>query len=214
VAARVDELTRADIVPGYAQDLAQAVLVRQAATNLAFLFRGHAKRIAQSGDDRVAAALQDALRDVHAFCRTRALQGLRTPDKRIFLEARAQMHLLGREKPSRPREIKQAAENMARFLESLSVISRRENLRLHDREQLAAAGRALESARQRLAQPARARPALVEAVRAASALYGRDAQLDAYLRAQRHFPADWMADPELPGEIERLSAVLAAVSPP
>src|SRR5712671_7615391 len=76
VAARVDELTRADIVPGYAEDLVQAVLVRQAATNLAFLFRGHAKRIAQALEDRIAAALQDALRDVHAFTRTRALQAL------------------------------------------------------------------------------------------------------------------------------------------
>jgi hypothetical protein len=214
VAARVDELTRADIVPGYAEDLVQAVLVRQAATNLSFLFRGHAKRIAQAPDDRVAAALSDALRDVHAFSRTRALQALRTPDKRIFLEARAQMHQLGREKPPRPREIKQAVENLARFLESLSVISRRENLRLHDRAQLAAAGRAIESARQRVAQPARARIALIESVRAASALYGRDAQLDAYLRAQRHFPADWLADAELPGEVERLTALLGAVSPP
>jgi len=214
VAARVDELTRADIVPGYAEDLVQAVLVRQAATNLAFLFRGHARRIAQAPDDRIAAALQDALRDVHAFSRTRALQALRTPDKRIFLEARAQMHQLGREKPPRAIEIKQAVENLARFLESLSVISRRENLRLHDREQLAAAGRALELARQRLAQPPRARIALLEAVRAASALYGRDAQLDPYLRAQRHFPVDGLADPEVPAEIERLAALLAAVSPP
>ena len=214
VAARVDELTRADIVPGYAEDLVQASLLRQGATNLAFLFRGHARRIAQSPDDRIAAALQDALRDVHAFCRTRALQSLRTPDKRIFLEARAQMHQLGREKPARPRQIQEAVENMARFLDSLTVISRRENLRLHDREQLAAAGRALESARQRIAQRPRARIALIEAVRAASALYGRDAQLDAYLRAQRHFPADWLADPEIPGEVERLSALLAAVSPP
>src|SRR5216684_457105 len=177
VAARVDELTRADIVPGYAEDLVQAVLVRQAATNLAFLFRGHARRIAQAPDDRIAAALQDALRDVHAFSRTRALQALRTPDKRIFLEARAQMHL-------------------------------------HGREQLAAAGRALELARQRLAQPPRARIALLEAVRAASALYGRDAQLDPYLRAQRYFPVDGLADPEVPAEIERLAALLAAVSPP
>jgi hypothetical protein len=214
VAARVDELTRADIVPGYAEDLVQASLLRQAATNLAFLFRGHARRIGQSPDDRIAPALQDALRDVHAFSRTRALQSLRTPDKRIFLEARAQMHQLGREKPPRPRQIQEAVENMARFLDSLTMISRRENLRLHDREQLAAAGRALESARQRIAQPPRARIALIEAVRAASALYGRDAQLDAYLRAQRHFPADWLADPEIPGEVERLSALLAAVSPP
>src|SRR6266850_1004279 len=214
VAARVDELTRADIVPGYAEDLVQAVLVRQAATNLAFLFRGHAKRIGQSADDRIAAALQDALRDVHAFTRTRALHALRTHDKRIFLEARAQMHKLGRDKAPPAREIKHAAENLARFLESLSVINRRENLRLHDREQLAAAGRAVESARQRVAQPSRARIALTEAVRAAAALYGRDAQLDAYLRAQRHFPADWLADPELPAEIERFAGLLGAVSPP
>jgi hypothetical protein len=158
--------------------------------------------------------LQDALRDVHAFTRTRALHALRTHDKRIFLEARAQMHQLSREKAPRAREIKEAAENLARFLDSLSVISRRENLRLHDREQLAAAGRAVEAAHERVAQPTRARIALTEAVRAASALYGRDAQLDVYLRAQRHFPADWLADPELPAEIERLAGLLAAVSPP
>src|SRR5438094_1301598 len=214
VAVRVDELTRADIVPGYAEDLVQASLLRQAATNLAFLFRGHARRIGQSPEDRIAAALQDALRDVHGFSRTRALQSLRTPDKRIFLEVRAQMHQLGREKPPRARPIQEAVGNMARLLESLSVISRRENLRLHDREQLAAAGRALEVARQRVSQLPRARIALIEAVRAASALYGRDAQLDAYLRAQRHFPADWLADPEIPGEVERLASLLAAVSPP
>src|SRR5438105_13301874 len=53
VAVRVDELTRADIVPGYAEDLVQASLLRQAATNLAFLFRGHARRIAQTPEDRI-----------------------------------------------------------------------------------------------------------------------------------------------------------------
>ena len=35
------------------------------------------------------------------------------------------------------------------------------------------------------------------AVHAASALYGRDVQLDAYLRAQRHFPVAWLHDPEI-----------------
>ena len=105
-------------------------------------------------------------------------------------------------------------ENLARFLDSLSLISRRENLRVHDREQLGAALRALEAAHERMAQPARARIALLEALRAAGSLYGRDAQLDAYLRAQRHFPVDWIADPELPAELDRLGVVLAGVSPP
>ena len=214
VASRVDEVERADVVPGYAEDLAQALLLRQAATNLAFLFRGHAKRVAAAADDRITAALGDALRDVHAFSRSRALQGLRTSDKRIFLEARAQLHQLVREKPAKVREIRQAVENLARFLDSLSVISRRENLRLHDREQLAAAGRALESARERLARPGVARVALAQAMRGAMSLYGRDAQLDTYLRAQRHFPVEWLADPEVGPEIDRLSMLLAAMPPP
>jgi hypothetical protein len=214
IASRVDDLTRADIVPGYAEDLQQALLVRQATTNLAFLFRGHAKRIAQAAGDKVAQALKDALRDVHAFSRTRALPGLRTHDKHIFLDARAQLHQLARQKPPEAAAIRQGVENLARFLDSLALISRRENLRVHDREQLAAAGRALEAARERLEQPARARIALLEALRAAAALYGRDAQLDAYLRAQRHFPVDWIADPELPAELDRLGAVLGGVSAP
>jgi len=154
------------------------------------------------------------LRDVHAFSRTRALQGLRTHDKHIFLDTRAQLHQLSRQNPPNVRAIRQAIENLARFLDSLSVISRRENLRVHDREQLAASGRALESARERIAQPARARIALLEALRAASSLYGRDAQLDAYLRAQRHFPLEWLADAELPPEVERLGSLLATVSAP
>jgi hypothetical protein len=214
IASRVDELSRADVVPGYAEDLQQALLVRQATTNLAFLFRGHAKRIAQAGADRLVPALQDALRDVHAFSRTRALQGLRTHDKHIFLDARAQLHQLARQKPPDAAATRQSVENLARFLDSLSLISRRENLRVHDRDQLAVAGRALEAARDRLVQPARARIALLEALRAAGALYGRDAQLDAYLRAQRHFPVDWIADPELPAELDRLGTVLAGVSAP
>lgn len=214
IASRVDELSRGDIVPGYAEDLQQALLVRQATTNLAFLFRGHARRIAQAGPDKLVAALQDALRDVHAFSRTRALQGLRTHDKHIFLDARAQLHQLARQKPPDASAIRRAVENLARFLDSLSLISRRENLRVHDREQLGAAVRALEAARERIAQPARARIALLEALRASASLYGRDAQLDAYLRAQRHFPVDWIADPELPAELDRLGAVLGGVSPP
>jgi len=51
-------------------------------------------------------------------------------------------------------------------------------------------------------------------VHAASALYGRDVQLDAYLRAQRHFPVAWLHDPEIAIEIERFGALLAGIPPP
>ncbi len=214
VCSFVAEVDRQDVVPGYAAELETGIIVRQATSNLAFLFRGHTKRISAAGDDRIIAALQDALKDLHAYSRTRALPSLRTSDKRIFLETRATLYHLVKDSPPKSREIKNAVENLARFLDSMSVVSRRENLRLHDRAQLANAGRHLEAAQFKLAMPEVARSELVGAVHAAGRLYGRDVQLDAYLRAQRHFPADWLHDPEIAAEIERFGSLLAGIASP
>ena len=214
VCSFVAEVDRQDVVPGYAIELESGIIVRQATSNLAFLFRGHTKRIGAASDDRIVAALHDALKDLHAFSRTRALPALRTSDKRIFLETRATLYRLLKASPVKSREIKNAVENLARFLDSMSVVSRRENLRLHDRAQLASAGRRLEAAQFNLSMPEIARAELGEAVHAAGRLYGRDVQLDAYLRAQRHFPVDWLHDPEIAVEIERFAAVLAGIAAP
>ena len=214
VCSFVAEVDRQDVVPGYLGDLESGLIVRQATSNLAFLFRGHTKRIGAASDDRIIAALRDALKDLHAYSRTRALPALRTSDKRIFLETRATLYRLVKVSPPRSRDIKNAVENLARFLDSMSVVSRRENLRLHDRAQLAKAGRHLEAAQFNLSTPEVARTELVDAVHSAAALYGRDVQLDAYLRAQRHFPVDWLHDPEIAIEIERFGALLAGIAPP
>jgi len=213
LASTVEDVERINVVPGYALDLSQALLVRNAATNLAFLFRGHARRIAATPDDRLATVLGEALRDVQAFSRTRALAALRTADKRIFLETRTELHALSLETPPRVREIKLTTENLARFLDSLSMVSRRENLRLHDRQHLAEASAEVEIARQ-TTEASSVRAGLVRAVAAASALYGRDAQLDAFLRAQRHFPAEWLADTETATELGKLGNLLAAIPAP
>ncbi len=205
---------RAETVPGYAEDLSAALLLRQAATNLAFLFRGHARRVAGTSEERLQGALQDALRDVSAFSRTRALPALRTADLRIFLEARARLVKLAAAEDSSVRAGRETVENLARFFDSLSVISRRENLRVHDRAQLAAVGRLLEAAQESKAPRERAREDLVRAVSAAMALYGRDLQLDAYLRGQRHFAVDWLTDGEVAPEVERVLALLMGVAQP
>lgn len=213
IASRVGEEERAQVVPGYQADLDAAVLVRAAAANLAFLFRGHYKRIAAASEEKVHPALQDALKDLAAFARTRALTALRTADKRIVLESRAALHQLdARGAPSL--EVRQAVEGLSRYLDSLSVISRRENLRLHDRAALAGASRLLEVAQAagRAGDHPRTRLQLSSAIRASWSLYGRDPQLDAWLRAQRHFPAEWLIDAELLRETERLAAQLAGIS--
>jgi hypothetical protein len=214
VASTTIEVDRTEIVPGYAEDLASALLLRQAATNVAFLFRGHARRVAGTSEERLPAALQDAFRDVTAFSRTRALPLLRTADKRIFLEARARLARLVEGPNATLRGARDVVENLARFFDSLSVISRRENLRIHDRAQLAAVGRHLEAAQSTLAWPATARDHLVGAFAAASSLYGRDLQLDAHLRAQRHFPVEWLADGEVGPEVDRLAGFIMAIAQP
>jgi hypothetical protein len=214
VASFVAEVDREDVVPGYLTELEAGIIVRQATSNLAFLFRGHTKRIGASSDERVLPALQDALKDLHSYSRTRALPALRTSDKRIFLETRATLYRLLKVSPPRTREIKQSVENLARFLDSMSVVSRREALRLHDRAQLAKVGRHLEIAQTNLGQPEVARTELRAGLSAALRLYGRDVQLDAYLRGQRHFPSDWLSDIEIPYEVERVAALLAGIAPP
>jgi len=213
LASTVEEVERIKVVPGYALDLSQALLVRTASTNLAFLFRGHARRIAAAPADRLAAVVAEALRDVHAFSRTRALPALRTADKRLFLETRTELHALSLETPLRERDIRLTAENLARFLDSLSMVSRRENLRLHDRQHLAEARAAVEIAQQ-TTEASSVRAGLVGAVAAASALYGRDAQLDAFLRAQRHFPSEWLTDSELAAELSKLGNLLSDIPDP
>jgi hypothetical protein len=214
VACFVAEVDREDVVPGYVTEVESAIVVRQATSNLAFLFRGHTKRIAAASDERLLPALQDALKDLHAYSRTRALPALRTSDKRIFLETRATLYRLVKVAPPKVREIKQAVENMARFLDSMSVVSRREYLRLHDRAQIATVGRHLELSQSSLGEPEAARAELAKALRAGMRLYGRDVQFDAYLRGQRHFPAEWLSDAELPFEVERVAALLAGFAPP
>jgi len=205
---------REEVVPGYAAELQNSLLVREATCNLAFLFRGHAKRIATAGADKILPALQDALKDLHAFSRTRALTQLRTSDKRIFLETRATLYRLARQSPSPAREIIEASENLARFLDSMSVVSRRENLRLHDRAELERARRSVEEAQLNLGNPEAARRELERALQAAFGLYGRDMHLDAYLRGLRHFPAPWLHDAEIALEVTRLGGLLNGVSPP
>jgi hypothetical protein len=214
VASFVAEVDREDVVPGYLAELESGIIVRQATSNLAFLFRGHTKRVGAASDDRILPGLQDALKDLHSFSRTRALPALRTSDKRIFLETRATLYRLLKQSPPQTREIKQSVENLARFLDSMSVVSRREALRLHDRAQLAKVGRHLELAQSNVAEPEIARRELAAGLQAALRLYGRDVQLDAYLRGQRHFPCDWLSDTELIYEVERVAGLLAGIAPP
>ncbi|HEX4382225.1 MAG TPA: hypothetical protein VH083_04725 [Myxococcales bacterium] len=214
VASFVAEVDREDVVPGYLAELESGIIVRQATSNLAFLFRGHTKRIGAASDERILPALQDAWKDLHSFSRTRALPALRTSDKRIFLETRATLYRLLKTSPPHVREIKQSVENLARFLDSMSVVSRREALRLHDRAQLAKVGRHMELAQSNLLQPEAARNELGAGLQAAMRLYGRDVQLDAYLRGQRHFPSEWLSDTEIPYEVERVAGLLAGIAPP
>jgi len=213
IACRVEEVDRAQVVPGYQSDLDAAVLLRAAATNLWVLFAALHERALEASADELGRIHAEALAQLSAFARTRAITSMRTADKRIFLETRAQLHQL-KEDAASPLEVRQSLDNMSTFLESLAVISRRENLRQHDRAALAGAGRLLEGAQNALeaGELLRARQQLSGAARAAWSLYGREGQLDGWLRGQRHFPVEWLADGELAREVEELGSLLGGIA--
>ncbi len=210
VACRVEEVERAQVVPGYQADLDGAVLLRAATTNLAFLMRGHHQRALAATGAALKSIHADVLAELACFARTFAIAALRTNDKRIYFEARARLLRVENE-GAQPLDIRQAIDGMASFLDSMTVISRRENLRQHDRAVLANAGRLLEVAQaaHSSADAKKARAQLLGAAHASRELYGRDPALDAWLRAQRQFPVEWLVDAELLVEAERLASLLA-----
>ena len=148
VASRVGEDERAQVVPGYQADLDAAVLVRAAATNLSYLFRGHNRRIAAAADDKVHAALQRCAQGSGGLGEDpRARRRCELADKRIFVESQgreARTRFAGQ--PGRGARDPPGGRGPGPLSRLCSVISRRENLRACTiAPSVAGAGRMIES---------------------------------------------------------------------
>ncbi len=200
-------VSQIDVVPGWAEDVRDAVAARRSVTDLARLLSVHSARIRAAQASNRPAAVAELTQDLDVFGRSRSFGVLRSADKRRFVEFRK---LLRRASSDPSVDLVEAAADFAAFAQSLIHINRRACLVEHDRALLAGCCVKLENAEAaRRDAPEDCAALLAEAVRLAGDLYGRSPTLDAYLRKTRKRDLSALGPDEVGGEIEAIRELFA-----
>ncbi|MFP2930883.1 hypothetical protein ACLESO_37920 [Pyxidicoccus sp. 3LG] len=204
------EVTRAQVVPGYEAEVKAAVTVRAITSDLARIIAARLKKVRDAEPEDVQWNAQQLQTELDAFGRTAAYRNLRAQDKRHIVEMRAEVGRLAiLPNPSRP-ELVTVVEELEAFVRGLSGVNQRQVLIIHDREVWASCGVRLERALSLVGSDAAgAAKALAEAAGSAQSLYGRDSELDAFLRKARKLQIAQLAGPELRSTIETFQGLLA-----
>lgn len=206
------EVHRKDVVPGYAEELASAVLVRATVADLGRVVESRLQKIDEAEPEDVQWHAQQFEKELDLFGRTPAYQALRAQDKRAVIEFRQKLGKLAIRPNPVKLEVVSIVAPFGQMVRSLANVNQRQILVNHDREVLAASGVRLEQAEQLLARdtPGAAR-VLAEAALSAQALYGREGSLDAFLRKARKTSIAALSGPELKAAIDQFRDLLAAL---
>lgn len=203
------EIRREDVVPGHAEAIASARLVRATVADLRRVMNARLTSIREADPEDIQWNAQQLEKELDLFGRTPAYSALRAQDKRAVIEFRGKLGELASNSPTKPALVA-LVEPFAELVSSLDKVNKRQILVDHDREVLAACGVRLEHAEQMLASdPAAAARVVAEAALTAQALYGRDPQLDAFLRKSRKTSLATLTGAELQQSLEQLRMLLA-----
>lgn len=211
-AAAFGEVHRKDVVPFYKQEVTTAVVLRSTLADLNRIVGSRLERVREAEPEDVQWNAQQMEKELDTFGRTPAYRALRAPDKRQVIEFRQKLADLAL-RPSAPKkDLLALVEPFAGLIQRLATAEASELLRTHDIEVCASCGVKLERAQQLLAtDPAGAAALLAEAGAEAKALYGRESELDAFLRAVRKKPLGSLSGPELAESLDRFIGLIAAV---
>lgn len=204
------DVARKEVVPGYEAEVKAAMTVRAIVADLARIISARLAKVRDAEPEDVQWNAQQLQNELDAFGRTAAYRGLRAQDKRHIIEMRGQVGRIAATQMPAKAELLQAVEALDTLVRSLSTVNQRQVLIINDREVWAVCGVRLERAQGALsADPALAARLLAEAATVAQSLYGRDAQLDAFLRKTRKAPLANLAGPEVRAMLETLQGLLA-----
>jgi hypothetical protein len=184
------EVHRKDVVPGYPEEVSASVLIRSTVTDLTRLLSSRVDKVREADREDIPWYAQQLEKDLDTFGRTPAYQALRAQDKRQIIEFRHSVGQLAAKESFPKDELLGPLKPFSDFVASLSKVNNREVLIQHDREIWAACGVQLERA-ENLCElhPPEAAEILGQAEAEAQELYGRDANLDTFLRKVRKNPA-------------------------
>ncbi|NVJ17195.1 hypothetical protein [Myxococcus sp. AM010] len=211
-ASLLGEVTRAQVVPGYAAEVKAAVTVRAITADLGRILTARLKKVRDAEAQDVQWNAQQLQTELDAFGRTAAYRNLRAQDKRHVVEMRAEVGRLAiLPNPSRA-ELVAVVEALDTFVQGLSAVNQRQLLIIHDREVWASCGVRLERAMALVgSDPAGAARALAEAAGSGQSLYGRATELDAFLRKARKLQVGQLPPDELRSTIVTFQGLLAGL---
>ena len=205
------EVKRSEIVPYHAERLKESLTLRRAAVDLGRVSGLYLQKLKGAVLSEMGPMLGQFERDLASFSKTPAYRSLWAKDKQTFLGFRSRMHAQSQSVET-AEALRQTVEDFTRFAEGLAEVNQRVLVKDHDREMAAECAAKLEQAGQVLPVDPKAAAALVaEVLRCAWSLYGRDPELDAYLRQVKKRGAVRFTTETLAAEIAQASALVARV---
>jgi hypothetical protein len=207
------DVQRKEVIPGYLAELKSALLVRATVADLTRVIAARLERVNEAQPEDVRWNAQQLERELDTFGRTPAYRAMRAQDKRTLVTFRHQLGKLAENDRPLKKDLVALLEPMAAYVVGLMQINDQEMLKVNDREVSAACGVRLERAHQLLSRdPTAAAYEVSEAAATAQGLYGRDAQLDAFLRRARKSPLAALRGEQLRDELEKLTSLIAALT--
>ena len=206
------DVDRSEVVPGHAQDVAAAVAVRAAVSDLRRVLEARVGKMRQAAAEDVQWHAQHLEQEMDAFGRTAPYRSLRAQDKRRLIEDRHEVGRLAADPLPSKSDVLGVALRVLELVTSLAVVNQRALLRQHDHEVWARSGVKLEQAESLLLTDRRAAAtALAEAAEIAAGLYGRSGPLDDFLRRARKQSLALIAPEEVDRVTEEFRALLAGL---
>jgi hypothetical protein len=204
------DVARKEVVPGYEADVKAAMTVRAIVADLGRILAARLAKVRDARPEEVQGNAQQLQNELDAFGRTAAYRGLRAQDKRHIIELRGKVGPLAAMSTPPKEELLEVVEQLDALVRSLASVSQRQALVTNDREVWAACGVRLERAMGVVdSDPTSAARLLAEAAAFGQSLYGREANLDAFLRKARKTPLATLAGQELRATLEQLQGLLA-----
>ena len=205
------EVRRSEIVPYHGDLLKESLTLRRAAVDLSRVSGLYLDRLKAAVSSEMPPLLLQLERDLASFSKTTAYKSLWAADKQKFLGHRAKLRAVAAS-PGDAEAVRSVVSEFAAFAHELISVNSRIILRDHDREVAAACAVLLEQAEQaRGAHPDEAALLVAQVLRDAWSLYGRDAELDVYLRQVKKRGAVSFTPELLAAEIQQVSALVARV---
>jgi hypothetical protein len=204
------DVARKEVVPGYEAEVKAAMTVRAIVADLARIIGARLAKVRDAEAEDVQWNAQQLQNELDTFGRTAAYRGLRAQDKRHIIEVRGKVGRLAVMATPPKAELLQAVEEVDTLVRSLSAVNQRQVLIINDREVWAACGVRLERAMSLVgSDPVSAARLLAEAAAIGQSLYGREQNMDAFLRKARKAPLASLLGPELRTTLEQFQKLMA-----